>query len=52
MLDDALIVRMIFMLVDSKGRSAVGHACMVWPPMEDIFPLVDRLLAAGAGKQD
>lgn len=52
MLDDALSRPHDIHAVDSKGRSAVGHVVWSAPPMEDIFPLVDRLLAAGAGKQE
>ena len=52
MLDDALSRPHDIHAVDSKGRSAVGHVLWSAPPMEDIFPLVDRLLAAGAGKQE
>ena len=52
MLDDALTRPHDIHAVDSQGRSAVGHVVWSGPPMEDIFPLVDRLLAAGAGKQE
>jgi len=51
MLDDALTRPHDIHAVD-PGRSAVGHVVWSGPPMEDIFPLVDRLLAAGAGKQE
>jgi hypothetical protein len=52
MLDDALSRPHDIHAVDSKGRSAVGHVAWSAPPLEDIFPLIDRLLAAGAGKQE
>ena len=52
MLDDALSRPHNIHAVDSKGRSAVGHVVWSAPPMEDVFPLVDRLLAAGASKQE
>lgn len=52
MLDDALSRPHDIHAVDSQGRSAVGHVLWSAPPMEYIFPLVDRLLAAGAGKQE
>jgi hypothetical protein len=52
MLDDALSRPHDIHAVDSKGRSAVGHVVWSAPPVEDILPLVDRLLAAGAGKQE
>ena len=38
--------------LDGQGRSALGHVVWSAPPAEDIFPLVDRLLAAGAGKAE
>jgi hypothetical protein len=31
---------------------AIGHVVWSAPPAEDIFPLVDRLLAAGAGRKE
>ncbi len=52
MLDDALSRPHDIHAVDSKGRSAVGHVVWSAPPMEDIFPLIDRLLAAGASNQE
>ena len=52
MLDDALSRPHDIHAVDSKGRSALAHVLWSVPPMEDIFPLVDRLLAAGAGKKE
>jgi hypothetical protein len=52
MLDDALTRPHDIHAVDSQGRSAVGHVVWSAPPAEDIFPLVDRLLAAGASKQE
>jgi hypothetical protein len=52
MVDDALSREHDIHAVDSKGRSALAHILWSAPPMEDIFPLVDRLLAAGAGKKE
>jgi hypothetical protein len=52
MFDDALSRPHDIHAVDSKGRSALAHVLWSAPPMEDIFPLVDRLLAAGAGKKE
>jgi len=52
MLDDALSRPHDIHTVDSQGRSALGHVGWSAPPMEDIFPLIDRLLAAGSGKQE
>jgi hypothetical protein len=48
MLEDALARQHDIHAVDSQGRTAL--VSMVWeaPPNEDIFPLIDRLLAAGA----
>jgi Domain of unknown function (DUF6438) len=52
MVDDALSRPHDIHAVDSQGRSAVAHVVWSAPPMEDISPLVDRLIAAGAGKQE
>ena len=52
MIDDAFSRPHDIHAVDSQGRSAIGHVVWSAPPAEDIFPLVDRLLAAGAGKQE
>jgi hypothetical protein len=52
MLDDALGRPHNIHAVDSKRRSAVGHVVWFAPPMEDISPLIDRLLAAGASRQE
>jgi hypothetical protein len=52
MLDDALTRPHDIHAVDSRGRSAVGVVVWYAPPVEDISPLVDRLLAAGASKQE
>jgi hypothetical protein len=52
MLDDALSRPHEIHAVDSKGRSALVHVLWSAPPREDIFPLVDRLLAAGADKKE
>jgi hypothetical protein len=52
MIDDALARLHDIHAVDAQGRTAL--VSMVWdaPPNEDIFPLVDRLLAAGADHTD
>ena len=52
MLDDALSRPHDIHAVDRQGRSALAHVLWSAPPMENIFPLVDRLLAAGAGKKE
>ncbi len=52
MVDDALSRPHDIHAVDSKGRSALSHVLWSAPPMEDISPLVDRLLAAGASKAE
>jgi hypothetical protein len=52
MIDDALSRPYDIHAVDSQGRSAVGHVVWSAPPTEDIFPVVGRLLAAGADKQE
>jgi len=52
MIDDAFSRPHDIHAVDSQGRSAIGHVVWSAPPAEDIFPLVDRLLAAGAGRQE
>lgn len=52
MLDDALSRPHDIHTVDSQGRSALAHVLWSAPPMENIFPLVDRLLGAGASKKE
>jgi hypothetical protein len=52
MLDDALSRPHNIHDVDSKRRSAVGHVVRYAPTMEDLSPLIDRLLAAGARRQE
>ncbi len=52
MIDDALSRPHDIHAVDHLGRSALGHVLWSAPPAEDIFPLVDRLLVAGAGKSE
>jgi hypothetical protein len=52
MLDDALSRPHDIHAVDSQGRSALAHVLWSAPPMENIFPLVDRLLGAGASKKE
>jgi ankyrin repeat protein len=52
MLDDALARPHNIRAVDAQGHTALVD--MVWsaPQKEDIFPLVDRLLAAGADRSE
>lgn len=52
MFDDALSRPHDIHAIDSKGRSALVHVLWSAPPREDIFPLVDRLLSAGADKKE
>jgi len=52
MIDDALSRSHDIHAVDSQGRSALAHVVWSAPPLEDIFPLIDRLLAAGASKEE
>jgi hypothetical protein len=52
MIDDAFSRPHDIHAIDSQGRSAIGHVVWSAPPAEDIFPLVDRLLAAGAGRKE
>ncbi len=52
MLDDALSRPHDIHAVDGQGRSALAHVLWSAPPMEDIFPLVDCLLGAGASKKE
>lgn len=52
MLDDALSRPHDIHAIDRQGRSALAHVVWTGPPMEDIFPMIDRLLAAGANKKE
>jgi ankyrin repeat protein len=52
MLEDALNRPHDIHALDSQGRSALGHVVWSAPPLEDIFPLIDRLLAAGADRAE
>jgi hypothetical protein len=52
MIDDALSRPHDINAVDSNGRTALVNLVYNAPQKEDIFPLVDRLLAAGAGHSD
>jgi hypothetical protein len=52
MIDDALSRPHDIHAVDSNGRTALVNLVYNAPQKEDIFPLVDRLLAAGAGHSD
>lgn len=48
MLDDALARPHDINASDSKGRTALTWVIWEAPPMEDIFPIIDRLLHLGA----
>ena len=52
MIDDALFRPHDIHAVDHDGRSALAKVIWTSPPVEDIFPIVDKLLAAGADKRD
>ena len=52
MLDDALRRPHDIHAVDANGRTALVQMVYSAPQQEDIFPLVDKLLAAGAGHAD
>jgi hypothetical protein len=52
MLDDALARPHDIHAVDAQGRAALANMVYNAPPKEDIFPLVDRLLAAGADRAE
>lgn len=52
MLDDALSRPHDIHAVDREGRTALVTLAYEAPPKEDIFPLVDRLLAAGANHSE
>jgi len=52
MIDDALSRTHDIHAVDHDGRSALAMVIWTSPPVEDIFPIIDKLLAAGAGKRE
>jgi len=52
MIDDALSRPHDIHAIDHEGRSALGMVIWTSPPHEDIFPIVDKLIAAGAGKKE
>jgi ankyrin repeat protein len=52
MLDDALARPHDIHAVDGQGRTALVSMVLDAPPGEEIFPLMDRLLAAGADHTD
>jgi ankyrin repeat protein len=52
MIEDALARPHDIHAVDSQGRTALVRTVWDAPPNENIFPLVDRLLAAGADHTD
>lgn len=52
MIDDAISRPHDVHAVDHDGRSALAMVIWTSPPVEDIFPIIDRLLADGAGKRE
>jgi hypothetical protein len=52
MIDDALSRPHDIHAVDHDGRSALAMVIWTSPPVEDIFPIIDKLLADGAGKRE
>jgi hypothetical protein len=52
MIDDALSRPHDIHAVDHDGRSALAMVIWTSPPVEDIFPIVDKLLADSAGKKE
>jgi hypothetical protein len=52
MIDDALSRPHDIHAVDRDGRSALAMVIWTSTPVEDIFPIVDRLIADGAGKKE
>jgi hypothetical protein len=52
MIDDALSRPHDIHAVDRDSRSALAIVIWTSPPVEDIFPIIDRLLAAGAGNKE
>jgi hypothetical protein len=52
MIDDALARPHEIRAVDSEGRTALVRTAHSAPQIEDIFPIVDRFLAAGASRSE
>jgi hypothetical protein len=52
MIDDALSRPHDIHAVDHDGRSALAIVIWTSPPVEDIFPIIDKLIADGAGKKE
>lgn len=52
MIDDALSRPHNVHAVDHEGRSALSMVIWTSPPREDIFPILDKLIADGAGKKE
>ena len=52
MIDDALSRPHDIHAVDHDGRSALAMVIWTSLPVEDIFPIIDKLLAADAGKKE
>jgi hypothetical protein len=52
MVDDALSRPHDIHAVDHDGRSALAMVIWTSPPLEDIFPIVDKLLAAGIDRKE
>ena len=52
MIDDALSRPHDIHAVDHDGRSALAIAIWTSPPVENILPIVDKLIADGAGKKE
>jgi hypothetical protein len=52
MIDDALSRPHDIHAVDHNGRSALAMVIWTSPPVEDIFPIIDKLLSNGAGKKE
>ncbi len=52
MIGDALSRPHDIHAVDHDGRSALAIVIWTSPPVEDIFPIIDKLIADGAGKKE
>lgn len=52
MIDDALSRPHDIHAVDHDGRSALAMVVWTSPPVEDILPIIDKLIADGAGKKE
>ena len=52
MIDDALSRPHDIHAVDHDGHSALAVVVWTSPPVEDIFPIVDKLIADGADKKE